>query len=317
MTRPSHYPTGLIWDHFYEITQVPRPSKKEKKIREYLIDFANSKNLKHAVDKIGNVIIFLPATKGYENKESVIIQNHMDMVTDATPDRDIDFDNDPIALLVEDGWVTADRTTLGADNGIGCAAALALVDEKEIKHPPLELLFTVDEETGLNGAINLDASLLSGKKMINLDTEEWGALYIGCAGGIDYELEGSIGFDKQDGMSAYEISLKGLKGGHSGIDIHTGRGNAITILINLFNQIDFPFDVVEFIGGKAHNIIPRDASVTLAFKDEFLGRCEQLTKELRSELLTYLPEVDHGLEFLIKRLSTRGKLLEKSRRTYC
>ncbi len=303
MTRPADYPQGLIWDRFYEMTQVPRPSKKEEKIRNYLVDFAKQRNLKYALDDIGNVVIYLPATAGYEEHEAVIIQNHMDMVTDSTADRVIDFDNDPLVLLIENGWVTADRTTLGADNGIGCAASLAIVDESNLVHPPLELLFTVDEETGLNGAINLDAKLLSGKKMINLDTEEWGAIYIGCAGGMDYELNGSLAYEKSKaGDTTYQIALDGLKGGHSGMDIHLGRGNALVLLINLLNQISFPYSFSSLVGGKAHNIIPRDAMLSLSFDSKYLTTLEELVITVKNEMLSFLPQEDQNLNITVTTL---------------
>ena len=188
MNIPNHFPSEPknLWAYFHAINQIPRPSRKEDKFREYILKEASQLGLKTHADEVGNVIVYVPASSGYENHETVIIQNHMDMVTDATPDRHINFDTDPIVTLREGEWIKADRTTLGADNGIGCAAALSLMHDSNIEHPALELLFTMDEETGLKGAWGVNASYLKGKKMINLDTEEWGSLYIGCAGGIDY-----------------------------------------------------------------------------------------------------------------------------------
>ena len=194
MEIPTHIPTEpkFLWNYFHNITQLPRPSKQEEKVREFILTEARKLNLKTDVDEVGNVIVFVPASPGYENHETVIIQNHMDMVTDATPDRNINFSTDPIVTLRDGEWLKADRTTLGADNGIGCAAALALMNDSTVQHPPLELLFTIDEETGLKGAWGVDGSKLKGKKMLNLDTEEWGSLYIGCAGGIDYEFNKKV-----------------------------------------------------------------------------------------------------------------------------
>lgn len=310
MTRPQGYPQGVIWDRFYDLTQIPRPSKKEEKVRSFLLDFAKQRELKSCTDEIGNVVIYLPATTGYESHETVIIQNHMDMVTDATPDRDINFETDPIVLLIESGWVTADRTTLGADNGIGCAAALAICDEKDIAHPPLELLFTVDEETGLNGAINLDAKNLSGKKMLNLDTEEWGAIYIGCAGGADYELEGRLEYTSaKPELNSYAMTIRGLKGGHSGIDIHRSRGNAITQLVQIFNEFNFPFYLSEIEGGKAHNIIPRDASCRFQMDASHVNEVEKLLEAMREKMISYLPEEDHGVEIELKQIDNVQEVL--------
>jgi hypothetical protein len=194
MQIPAHFPTEprLVWSYFHAINQIPRPSKKEDKLRAFILERAEKFKLKTHVDQVGNVIVYVPASMGKENNQTVIIQNHMDMVTDATADREINFDRDPIITFREGDWIKADRTTLGADNGIGCAAALAVMEDTTIEHPPLELLFTIDEETGLKGAWGVDSSKLQGKKMINLDTEEWGSLYIGCAGGIDYEFTRSV-----------------------------------------------------------------------------------------------------------------------------
>ncbi len=293
MSRPAQYPTGILWDRFYEITQVPRPSKHEDKIREYLINFAQLRNLEYVTDQVGNVVIYLPATPGHEKHESIIIQNHMDMVTDATPDREINFLSDPIKLQVQDGWICADRTTLGADNGIGCAAALALADDQESVHPCLELLFTVDEETGLHGAINLDSSKLSGKKLINLDTEEWGAIYLGCAGGADYEFFSSLKYRPVSLEQGWRISLKGLTGGHSGIDIHRSRGNALVLLIQLLNEFSFPWELASFSGGKAHNIIPRDAQLDICCSVSDGERLKDVLSSFSKRIKRFLPEEDH------------------------
>lgn len=177
MTKPVNYPRHprALWQRFYEITQVPRPSKRESKFIEYLIGVANAANLEYQIDSARNVVIYVPGSKGRENHKTVIIQGHMDMVCDKTEGRIFDFDNDPIDIFVKEGWIYADRTTLGADNGFGCAVALALIDEHHnIEHPPLELLFTTDEETGLNGALNLEPKFYTGKKLINIDSSEWG-----------------------------------------------------------------------------------------------------------------------------------------------
>jgi dipeptidase D len=220
-----------LWRYFYAITRLPRPSRGEAKLREFILAEARGQGLETFVDVIGNVIVYVPASPGYEGHETLIIQNHMDMVTDATPDRAIDFSTDPIETVADGEWIGADRTTLGADNGIGCAAALVLLSDRSIPHPPLELLFTVDEETGLTGAAGVDGSRLRGRKLLNLDTEEWGSLCIGCAGGIDYEFSRAV---RRRPASipgpTYRLSVGGLLGGHSGVDIHEQRGNALKFL---------------------------------------------------------------------------------------
>lgn len=263
MQIPAHFPAepSQVWGYFHALNQLPRPSRQEDKVREFILSEAARLQLQTHTDEVGNVIVYVPASKGYESHETVIIQNHMDMVTDATPDRVINFSKDPIVTLRDGDWIKADRTTLGADNGIGCAAALALMSDETISHPPLELLFTIDEETGLKGAWGVDASKLKGKKMLNLDTEEWGSFYIGCAGGIDYEFKKTLERKPSRlGGAFYKLTVGGFLGGHSGVDIHEQRGNAIKFLLEWLNALPAgSFELAEWRGGKAHNIIPRDA----------------------------------------------------------
>ncbi len=294
MQIPAHFPAEPvdIWKYFHAINQIPRPSRQEEKFREYIVAEAAILKLKTHVDEVGNVIVYVPGTVGYEDHETVIIQNHMDMVTDATPDRKINFSLDPIITIREGDWIKADRTTLGADNGIGCAAAMALMNDASIAHPPLELLFTIDEETGLKGAWGVDAKLLKGKKMINLDTEEWGSLYIGCAGGIDYEFKKAANMvsSKIEG-SVVKITAGGFLGGHSGVDIHEQRGNAIKFLMDWISSLDpDSYEIIEWRGGKAHNIIPRDAFAILKIKDQ--SAVEKAGAELGLRWKSFMPEND-------------------------
>lgn len=296
MNIPSHFPSEpqKVWGYFHAINQLPRPSRKEDKFRDFILAEAARLNLKTHTDEVGNVIVYVPASKGYEAHETVIIQNHMDMVTDATPDRAINFNTDPIITLRDGDWIKADRTTLGADNGIGCAAALALMHDSSIEHPALELLFTIDEETGLKGAWGVNADFLKGKKMINLDTEEWGSLYIGCAGGIDYE------FKKQVQMVPSQINAFGVKliaggflGGHSGVDIHEQRGNAIKFLLDWLNTMPADaWELNEWRGGKAHNIIPRDAFAHINVKD--LKVAEEALLNVTKRWKSFMPENDRN-----------------------
>ena len=296
MQIPAFFPTEpkLVWSYFHSINQIPRPSKLEDKFRDFILAEAKSCGLQAVSDEVGNVIVYVPATAGRESHETVIIQNHMDMVTDATPDRKINFQLDPIITEREGDWLKADRTTLGADNGIGCAAALALMVDKTIPHPSLELLFTTDEETGLKGAWGVKPELLRGKKMINLDTEEWGSLYIGCAGGIDYEFTREVKMvpSKIEG-EVVKLTVGGFLGGHSGVDIHEQRGNAVKFLMHwLITLPEDSFELIEWRGGKAHNIIPRDAFALLKVKDKAV--VASIGEDLKKSWGSFMPQNDRG-----------------------
>ncbi|HXH32494.1 MAG TPA: beta-Ala-His dipeptidase [Bacteriovoracaceae bacterium] len=305
MSLPTHFPQEPknVWGYFHAINQIPRPSRHEEKFREFIVSEAKRLQLQTYVDDVGNVIVYVPASPGYETHETVIIQNHMDMVTDATPDRKIDFNRDPIVTYRDGEWLKADRTTLGADNGIGCSAALALMDDNTIAHPPLELLFTIDEETGLKGAWGVDAKKLSGKKMINLDTEEWGSLYIGCAGGIDYEFKKTL-VTEACKIKGHTISIVvgGFLGGHSGVDIHEQRGNAVKFLMDWIHALPGEsFELLEWRGGKAHNIIPRDAFAVINITDPDLAR--DAAEKVKKRWLSFMPQTD-------KKFTTKIELQE-------
>lgn len=294
MITPSHFPSEpkLVWSYFHAINQIPRPSRKEDKFRAFILERSQKLHLKTHVDEVGNVIVYVPGSKGKETNETVIVQNHMDMVTDATPDRHINFSEDPIVTFRDGDWIKADRTTLGADNGIGCAAALALMEDVTVDHPPLELLFTIDEETGLKGAWGVDGSKLSGKKMINLDTEEWGSLYIGCAGGIDYEFKKTLKMVPSNLKgSSLKLVVGGFLGGHSGVDIHEQRGNAIRFLVEWINEMPAgSYEIAEWRGGKAHNIIPRDAFALVKVKDR--KQAEKAGEEVSHRWKSFMPHSD-------------------------
>ncbi len=317
MSKPKNYPSSPthIWERFYQLTRVPRPSKKEEKVKAYLVEQAKERGCKYKIDEVGNVVIYLPASAGYESHQTVIIQNHMDMVCDKLPERKIDFENDPIDIDVVNGHIIAVGTTLGADNGIGCATALALMDDLSVKHPPLELLFTVDEETGLGGALNVDPKLLSGKKMINMDTEEWGAFYIGCAGGEDYKIFGDFDTSSTASMmkdfATLKVSLGGLKGGHSGIDIHRNRGNAIKILASLLSDLSakHQFFLADFVGGQAHNIIPRDAHAVICIKKELANTVLPTLLPRLAEIKGYLSKEDKDATIVVANESERKSVL--------
>lgn len=302
MEIPTHFPTEprALWSYFHSITQLPRPSKHEDKMREFILSEARKFHHETFVDEVGNVIVYVPASSGFEYHETIIIQNHMDMVTDATPERQINFKVDPILTLREGDWIVADRTTLGADNGIGCAAALALMSDSTIPHPALELLFTVDEETGLKGAWGVDGSRLKGKKMLNLDTEEWGSLYIGCAGGIDYEFTQDVRMVLSNLTgNFYKMTVGGFLGGHSGVDIHEQRGNAIKFMMDwLLSLPKDTYEVVEWRGGKAHNIIPRDAFVIVKLKSIDFAQTKAL--ELMKRWKSFMPANDQQFNFQLE-----------------
>lgn len=257
---------ALVWEIFDAITQVPRPSKKEEKIRAFLLNFAHKHSLNVATDAIGNVVMTVPATPGCENAPAVILQAHMDMVCEKNSDVKHDFENDPIETYVEGDWVRANGTTLGADNGIGMAAALAALISPDVKHGRLQALFTVDEETGLTGANNLDDSLINGDILLNLDSEDDAQIFIGCAGGID--TTSTFTYTQQPAPKEYyyaTVCIKGLNGGHSGGDIHLGRGNANKILARFLWQCMKKYEVklATIDGGNLRNAIPREAMAVI------------------------------------------------------
>jgi dipeptidase D len=279
-----------VWYYFREILNIPRPSKKEEKIREYLKKFGEKHNLETIEDDTGNILIRKPATKGMENRKPVVLQSHIDMVCEKNSDKRHDFDNDPIEAHIEGGWVTANGTTLGADDGIGVATQLAILASDDIPHPDLECLFTVDEETGLTGAFGLKPGLLKGKILLNLDSEDEGQLFIGCAGGQD--TIGRLPYDKEpapENHIAYKIMVSGLAGGHSGDDINKNKANA-NKLLNRFlwkYQDEFSIKLNGFDGGNLRNAIAREAfAVVLIPQDKkaaFEKEIPAFEKILKSE----------------------------------
>ncbi len=251
-----------VWKYFHEICQIPRPSKKEEKIIEYLLNFAKEQDLKSKKDKAGNIVIKKSATKGFESLPIIVLQSHMDMVCEKNIEIKHDFNKDPIQAYIDGEWVKARGTTLGADDGIGMAVQLALLAADDIKHGPLECLFTVDEETGLTGAFNLEADMFEGKILINLDSEDEGEIFIGCAGGIDTLGTFNIETEKPPKNSfAFIVKVSGLKGGHSGDDIHLGLANANKILIRFIKEASrkLSIKIVNINGGNLRNAIAREA----------------------------------------------------------
>jgi len=257
----------LIWKHFDAIRQIPRPSKHEERIAEHMVSWARSRDLEVKRDGAGNVVVKVPATAGHEKAPVIVLQGHLDMVPEKNSDVAFDFMKDPIQVRVVGDYVYATGTTLGSDNGVGVAAAMAVVEDPKAVHGPLELLFTIDEETGLTGAMQLDTKLLVGRTLINLDTEEDAALYIGCAGGADTHATFTItGEESLKGTVPVRVSVRGLRGGHSGVDIHENRGNALKFLLRTLNALrgkGIEFGIVSVAGGSKHNAIPREADAVL------------------------------------------------------
>nr|MBP8850987.1 beta-Ala-His dipeptidase [Breznakibacter sp.] len=253
------YPSDL-WSNFYDLTQIPRPSKHEAKVVEFIVGFGKSLGLEVLTDGVGNVIIRKPATPGYENRAGVIFQGHVDMVPQKNSDKVHNFETDPLQLQIVDGWVKATGTTLGADNGIGVAAAMAVLQSKTLEHGPVEALFTIDEESGMTGAFGLQPKLLQGSILMNLDSEDEGELYVGCAGGTNANMEFLYNeVEVPKGMVGFKLSLTGLKGGHSGLDIIRGRGNANKLIFRFikFAVSQLGVRLASIDGGNMRNAIPR------------------------------------------------------------
>lgn len=276
-----------LFNYFEQICQVPRPSKKEEKIRAFLLEFAQKNNLKAKTDEVGNVLIFKPATKGKENSPTIILQSHMDMVCEKNSDKVFDFDNDPIEPRIADGWVKANGTTLGADCGIGIAAQLAVLTSENINHGPLECLITVDEETGLTGAFALKPGFMSGSVLLNLDSEDEGEIFIGCAGGVDTLATFSYSKEQINKKSvAVKVAVSGLLGGHSGDDIEKNRGNANKILNRFLWKVNNEFDIqlADFNGGNLRNAIAREASAVMAISASEKSVLEEVFNQLANQV---------------------------------
>lgn len=287
-----------VWNHFADLNAVPRPSKKEERIIQFMVDFGNALALDTFMDRVGNVIIRKPATKGMEERKTITLQSHLDMVHQKNNDTVFDFDTQGIAMIVDGDWVKAQGTTLGADNGMGVAAIMALLQSTDIPHPPLEALFTIDEETGMTGAMGLEGGILQGEILLNLDTEEDDEIDIGCAGGIDITAEGSYTPELlPPEHRCYEIQIKGLKGGHSGMDIHKGLGNANKLMNRLLYESVFQAKahIVSIDGGGLRNAIPRESVAVLAVPANYSNFPEAFatwSSALQTELAVTEPNLE-------------------------
>ena len=305
----------LLWKHFEEICKRPHPSRKEKLLAQYVVDFAKKNNLDYEVDKFGNVVVRKPATKGFENLTPVVLQGHLDMVAEKNADVKHDFDKDPIQPYVDGDWVKAKGTTLGSDNGIGVAAALAVLEDKNLQHGPIEALFTLDEETGLNGAQALQPGFIHGEIMMNLDSEEDGALYIGCAGGQNSTVKFNFTPNEVPANTiAFDLKVTGLKGGHSGLDIHLGKGNAIKLMVRLLHELNYNYGIrlVSINGGSKHNAIPREcfATIRVAKKsaDDVKGYVEHYNEIVKAELTS----VEPTLNVVAENSKSKSKVIDKT-----
>lgn len=306
-------PAG-IFKYFQEICQVPRPSKKEGKILAYLIDFAKKHQLDYEQDKIGNIIIRKPATPSYENRETTILQSHVDMVCEKNNDVTHDFDNDPIELVIEGDWMKANGTTLGADNGVGVATQLAVLAAKDIEHGPIEALFTVDEETGLTGAYGLANDVLHGKILLNLDSEDEGELFIGCSGGIDTVAKFSYKeVEVPASYFSFKVDIKGFKGGHSGGDIHLGLGNANKVLNRFLDRINQKFDLYlcSIDGGNLRNAIAREAHAVCAVPEEFKHDVRTELNVFAAEIEDELAAIEPDMKFVLESETAQKTAIDK------
>jgi dipeptidase D len=301
----------VLWKYFEEISKIPRGSGNEEKVAEYVFKTAKNLGLKAKRDKVGNVLVEIPPSKESENAPITVLQCHLDMVCEKNEGVQHDFKKDPIKLKVVGDYLMADGTSLGADNGIGVATCLALMEEKDYKRGPLELLFTVDEETGLNGAFGLSSTFVKGRQLINLDSEEEGIIYIGCAGGKDTVLKlktkrkENFNFDK-----FFKVSIKGLKGGHSGVDIHEGRACANLLISRFLKEFlkENEFELVSINGGSKRNAIPREAFAVLGANEEVLKNFAEKQEKI---FLSEYKKIDPDLNILIEKVEPEFKPMEE------
>lgn len=299
---PSSVFAGLtpepVWRHFADLCRIPRPSKGEAAIRAHLLAWAAGRGLETRVDAAGNLLVKKPASPGREGAPGVVLQAHLDMVCQQNAGTGHDFTRDPVVPVRRDGWLAAERTTLGADNGVGAALILAALEDGALAHGPLEALFTVDEEAGMGGARGLAPDLLQGRLLLNLDTEEWGEFYVGCAGGLDVDVaRPGAPVPLPAGWVVRRVALAGLRGGHSGVDIHLGRGNAIKLLVRVLRDLEgrLGLRLAELRGGTARNALPREAFAIVALPSQAAAQLEGELAVWQARLRDELKGVDDGL----------------------
>ena len=307
---------NTLWNHFAELNAVPRPSKQEERVIAFAKSFGEQLGLETTVDEVGNVIIRKPATAGMEDRTPIVMQSHLDMVHQKNADTDFDFQSQGIEMFVEGDWVKARGTTLGADNGIGVATIMALLSSDSIPHPPLEALFTIDEETGMTGAQGLQGGMLSGQILLNLDTEEDHELTIGCAGGCEVSASGTWSAEPvPNETEAHKISVRGLTGGHSGVDIHLGRGNANKLMNRLlWNAVQqFDLRIASITGGGLRNAIPRESFATVVVPSSQSGALEESLKEMAHTIGEEHTTTDPNLEITVESAPMPGGVLPQDR----
>jgi dipeptidase D len=303
-----------VWNHFADLNAVPRASKKEERIIEFIIQFGEKLGLDTNKDEVGNVIIKKPASKGMENKQTIVLQSHLDMVHQKNSNTVFDFATQGIEMIVDGDWVKANGTTLGADNGLGVASIMTILSSNTIAHPPIEALFTIDEETGMTGALNLKGGLLSGRILLNLDTEDDNELTIGCAGGVDVTATGSYSLEAAPpGVSAYKVSVSGLTGGHSGMDIYKGRGNANKIMNRVLQSAyeKFGIQISSIDGGSLRNAIPRESVAELIIPEKDEASFEAFIKNIELECKAEYKTTDPNLIFKFEKIESTQKVMQK------
>ncbi|MDX9769583.1 MAG: aminoacyl-histidine dipeptidase [Tenuifilaceae bacterium] len=303
----------ILWKHFYSLTQIPRPSKHEQAAVDFVVKFGKDLGLETIVDEVGNVIIRKPATPGMENRKGIILQGHLDMVPQKNSDKKHDFEKDPIEAYIDGEWVTANGTTLGADNGIGVAAAMAVLEDTSLVHGPVEALFTIDEETGMTGAFNLKPGLLKGDILMNLDSEDEGELYVGCAGGMDANIK--LAYKDEAAPAGYtfvKLSVTGLKGGHSGMDISSGRGNSIKLLFRFLRYAEKQFNIrlASIDGGSLRNAIPREAFAVVGVPTDKLSNLEQAAKEHLNIYKAEFSKVEPDMVFTVDKVDAPKSVID-------
>lgn len=294
----------IVWNNFYGITRQPRPSKHEEKIRAYLLDWAKQRGIEAFADETGNVIMRVPSTPGFENRKGVVLQGHMDMVPQKNADVKHDFVKDPIETWVDGEWLKAKGTTLGADNGLGVAMALSVLESKDVKHGPVELLVTYDEETGMTGAAALKPGILKGDILLNLDSETEGEIYIGCAGGLDMTATATYKrIPEPEGWLCYSLAVKGFKGGHSGMDIILCRANAnrvaARVVYRLLKEADAK--LIDLEGGTLRNAIPRECFATLYIDPKKLAAAKKIVAEVYEEVKAEYAMTDPDCQFVFEK----------------
>lgn len=300
-------PTNL-WNKFADLNAVPRPSKKEERVIAFMVDFGKNLGLEVVVDNVQNVIIKKPATAGMENRKTIVMQSHLDMVHQKNNDTVFDFDTEGIKMKIEGDWVKAEGTTLGADNGLGVATIMAILESSEIPHPAIEALFTIDEETGMTGALGLEAGYLTGEILLNLDTEDDDEFSIGCAGGIDLTATKSYQEEEVTG-TALQISVKGLQGGHSGMQIHEGLGNANKLMNRILHATQDFMQISSVMGGGLRNAIPRESNATIVTED--IEQFNKAFEVIRASIINEYKTIEQDIEISLTEQADVSKALSK------